>query len=265
MATKRGREYLEVLDPSDLMSEQGHLSGDKTGVKASKRITQETRREAVAPPDGEEKRLKQRPKYRRKKKKNEATPAKKDVEKYDPTFYNPMYPRENDVRVRDIPLSEIPPQLREKALKGNWTIERLNKEIRIAFAFYFTGSIPQTLYLMEDDGWGPWLPPRPTARGWLWLPEVRAVLETRLYNVPGYKKGIATREELQIFWTQVVRDEKKDIKFRLDASKYLAQSHAMFIERKELGLTVTLKDLLEEVETMAEAQVVKTVPMVEEE
>jgi phage terminase small subunit len=46
--------------------------------------------------------------------------------------------------------------------------------------------------------------------------------------------AIATREERQAMWTELMRSQEIDIKDRLKASELLGKSQADFIERKEI-------------------------------
>ncbi|MBE0434205.1 MAG: terminase small subunit [Methylomicrobium sp.] len=46
--------------------------------------------------------------------------------------------------------------------------------------------------------------------------------------------AIATREERQSFWTQIMRDRSEQTKDRLKAAELLGKSQADFIERREL-------------------------------
>lgn len=59
-------------------------------------------------------------------------------------------------------------------------------------------------------------------------------------------KAIATREERQVFWSEVMRADEKDMRDRLKASELLGKSHADFIERKEVtgkdGAPLTLAE-----------------------
>ena len=149
-----------------------------------------------------------------------------------------------------MPPEVIPLPLRAIAIKEDWDVARIEEEVRKAFALYFTGNLAQTLRLMKEDGWGDAIPTKTEALSWLWLPEVRAMLEKRLEQIPGYHPGIATREELQVFWTGIIRDSKAKMQHRLRASEYLARSHSMFIEKRELGINISLTELLREVESL---------------
>lgn len=60
---------------------------------------------------------------------------------------------------------------------------------------------------------------------------IRAALE-KLREVPT-KQRIATREERQSFWTQVMADSSQDMKNRLKASELLGRAHVDFVERHE--------------------------------
>ena len=59
------------------------------------------------------------------------------------------------------------------------------------------------------------------------------------------EKRIATREERQKFWTDVMYDEEEDMKNRLKAAELLGKSDADFIHKVEISgkPTVVIKDL----------------------
>ena len=192
----------------------------------------------------------EKPKYRYTEEKRKARRRRRWAESF------ALPPKVHKLRARDMPEEYVPVPLRIPALKANWTAERIEAEIQKAFAYYFTGNVGQTLRLMLEDGWQKEvLPQKSTALAWLWLPEVQDILESRLGKIPGYRKGIATREELQIWWTSVIRDEEANLKLRLKASEYLAKSHAMFIDRHEIGVNFTLADLLKETEEIEKVEV----------
>ena len=46
--------------------------------------------------------------------------------------------------------------------------------------------------------------------------------------------AIATREERQMFWTNIINDENVEFQHRLKASELLGKSQADFIDRKEI-------------------------------
>lgn len=61
--------------------------------------------------------------------------------------------------------------------------------------------------------------------------KIRKALEERVNKK--INSIIADREERQAFWTEVMRDEFKDMKDRLKASELLARSEGDFLERIE--------------------------------
>ena len=63
---------------------------------------------------------------------------------------------------------------------------------------------------------------------------------------------IATREQRQQFWTQVMNDTDQDMKHRLRASELLGRSEADFTEKREITgeMPMTLADLM--LETLIE-------------
>lgn len=77
------------------------------------------------------------------------------------------------------------------------------------------------------------------------MPLVRAALKSRGENELAML-GIAKREELQAFWTDVMFDETKTTKERISASDKLARSFGMHIEKKEIKgeMQMTLDDAL---------------------
>lgn len=62
-------------------------------------------------------------------------------------------------------------------------------------------------------------------------PEIQEALQKRMDKK--INSIIADREERQAFWTEVMRDEFKDMKDRLKASELLARSEGDFLERIE--------------------------------
>lgn len=62
-------------------------------------------------------------------------------------------------------------------------------------------------------------------------PLIRDALQNRNEEIKA--PGIATREERQQFWTQVLNDSKIEMKDRLRASELLGKSNRDFVERVE--------------------------------
>lgn len=62
-------------------------------------------------------------------------------------------------------------------------------------------------------------------------PNIAAAIEERQSNDP----LIASREDRQRFWTQVMLDDAQDMKDRLKASEILGKSQADFVERREIS------------------------------
>lgn len=52
---------------------------------------------------------------------------------------------------------------------------------------------------------------------------------------------IATRQERQSFWTDIMKDPEQDIAARLKASELLGKSQADFVERVEQESTITVE------------------------
>lgn len=73
-------------------------------------------------------------------------------------------------------------------------------------------------------------------------PGVKAALEARRAKEQGGL--IATREERQRFWTEVMRDESRDARDRLKASELLGKSEADFTEKVEHSGALTLEQLV---------------------
>lgn len=65
-------------------------------------------------------------------------------------------------------------------------------------------------------------------------PKVRAMIDERVKA----DKRVLTREELQQFWTETVKDVGLEMRDRLSASKLLGQSRGEFIARVELDANV---------------------------
>lgn len=64
------------------------------------------------------------------------------------------------------------------------------------------------------------------------LPKVRKALE--ILRESQTSAAIATREERQAFWSQVLRDSKIDMKDRLKASELLGKAQTDFINKTEV-------------------------------
>lgn len=71
---------------------------------------------------------------------------------------------------------------------------------------------------------------------------------TRFGRAPQDHPAIATREERQRFWTEVMRDSGEEMKHRLKASEYLARVQGDFMEQPKIIVTSdvrkTVQDLL---------------------
>ena len=63
-------------------------------------------------------------------------------------------------------------------------------------------------------------------------PKVRKAIAQR--EIITTRQHIATREERQAFWTQVMADPAEDLKHRLKASELLGKSQADFLERRQV-------------------------------
>ena len=57
---------------------------------------------------------------------------------------------------------------------------------------------------------------------------------------------IATREERQAFWTEIMRDENTMIMARLKAAELLGKSEADFVEKVDVRGELTVSSVLEE-------------------
>jgi len=63
-------------------------------------------------------------------------------------------------------------------------------------------------------------------------PKILEAIELRLK--PESNKRIASREELQEFWTSTINAEDVDPNVKLRASELLGRSHAMFVEKHQV-------------------------------
>jgi hypothetical protein len=64
--------------------------------------------------------------------------------------------------------------------------------------------------------------------------EVQCMVHDRIQGDP----RIARRDEIQRFWTRVMRDSQQVIEQRIAASVHLAKSRCMFVSRKQVELSV---------------------------
>ncbi len=69
---------------------------------------------------------------------------------------------------------------------------------------------------------------------------IRAAVEVRAHSDP----RVATRDDLQRWWTSIVQDPDVSYRERLKASELLARSQAVFVDRLEQKVTLTLEDAL---------------------
>lgn len=74
-------------------------------------------------------------------------------------------------------------------------------------------------------------------------PHVRDAIRARVVS-DALAPLIATREELQVYWTSILRDELESQKDRLKASEYLGKSFAMFLDRVDVKNNITFEDML---------------------
>ena len=72
---------------------------------------------------------------------------------------------------------------------------------------------------------------------------IKAIQEREVTN-DLFKPLIASREELQVFWTTIMRDEENGLKDRMKASEYLGKSFGMFVDKVEQKNTVSFEDML---------------------
>jgi hypothetical protein len=63
---------------------------------------------------------------------------------------------------------------------------------------------------------------------------------------------IASRQELQIYWTETLRDANRTDKDRLKASELLGKSFAMFTEKIEQKTVMSFEDALKELDAQGE-------------
>lgn len=70
-------------------------------------------------------------------------------------------------------------------------------------------------------------------------PHIIEALQNRSVT-EGLAPLIASRKELQIYWTETLRDESRPDKERLKASEYLAKSYGLFLERTETKQDTTI-------------------------
>lgn len=75
-------------------------------------------------------------------------------------------------------------------------------------------------------------------------PHVIKAIQERGVTNELFKPLIASREELQVFWTVTLRDETLTIKDRMKASEYLGKSYGMFVDKVETKNTVSFEDML---------------------
>lgn len=80
---------------------------------------------------------------------------------------------------------------------------------------------------------------------------IKAIQEREVTNEI-FKPLIASREELQVFWTTIMRDEENGLKDRMKASEYLGKSFGMFVEKIEQKNTVSFEDMLKALDKRAE-------------
>lgn len=71
---------------------------------------------------------------------------------------------------------------------------------------------------------------------------IKNYIEKRLKELD--KKKIATMEEVQSFWAQILRNKGEETKDRLKASEYIAKTHAAFIDRIENNTEINKLDEL---------------------
>lgn len=68
----------------------------------------------------------------------------------------------------------------------------------------------------------------------------------------GLAPYIATREELQAFWTELIRDNTQRGTDRLKASELLGKSFALFTDKVETKAIVSFEDMLKKLDAEAE-------------
>lgn len=73
-------------------------------------------------------------------------------------------------------------------------------------------------------------------------PKIKAEIDKR--EEANLKSLIATREERQKFWTEVMKAQEQDMKDRLRASELLGKSEADFVEKVEHSGKLTLAELV---------------------
>ena len=72
---------------------------------------------------------------------------------------------------------------------------------------------------------------------------IKAIQEREVTN-DIFKPLIASREELEVFWTTIMRDSDNGLKDRMKASEYLGKSFGMFVDKVEQKNTVSFEDML---------------------
>lgn len=73
-------------------------------------------------------------------------------------------------------------------------------------------------------------------------PKIHEAIEKR--SIRSMKHHIATREERQAFWTQVMLDAAEEMPMRLKASELLGKSFADFTEKIEHSGAISLGELI---------------------
>lgn len=81
-------------------------------------------------------------------------------------------------------------------------------------------------------------------------PEIADAIKSR--EKSRTSKLIATREERQIFWTEMFRDKELNPKWRLMASELLGRSEADFTENVKHGINQELAEWVREIRTKDE-------------
>ena len=88
-------------------------------------------------------------------------------------------------------------------------------------------------------------------------PKVIAAITTRDHGKRCHM--IATREERQIFWTSIMRDEKRPMSHRLRAAELLGKSEADFVDRTKFETC-----LEEELQAMSDEEIRSRIKIIED-
>jgi phage terminase small subunit len=118
-------------------------------------------------------------------------------------------------------------------------MEGLNERQRL-FVMYYAGNATDAArkagYKGSDSTLG--------QMGHALLKNPKVLNAIRQRNDEKAKHDIATRQERQAFWTEVMRDDNREMGWRLRASELLGKSEADFTEKIDLNATLDVADQL---------------------